>query len=68
MSNDLVDPPVPQLPMPSQRTYAEKPNAAAFVHVWALCPCCGQKMWILVRACNDLLVAEANHQKITEGK
>lgn len=48
-------------------TRAEKPDAAAFVHVWALCPCCGKRMWILLRASNNLLVAEANHQQTTEG-
>ncbi|MCV7065624.1 hypothetical protein H7H51_07675 [Mycolicibacterium farcinogenes] len=58
--NDLADPPVPELPI--GRTRAEKPDAAAFIHAWALCPCCGKRMWIMFRAANNLLVAEANHQ------
>lgn len=56
---DLTEPPVPSLPMGTSRV--EKPDAAAFVNLFGRCPCCGNKMAVLTRSQNNLLVTEARH-------
>lgn len=55
--NDLAESLPPKLPP----VRVGKPDAAVFVNIFGACPCCGRPVSVLLRAQNNLLVAETRH-------